>query len=86
VAKLIVGVRDGVDPSSVNVRVQWADAATRSVAQEADATVKLVQAGILPVTYALAKLGYTDDEITKIRMARRAESLDAAGASLVRPA
>jgi tRNA A58 N-methylase Trm61 len=32
VAKLMVAVRDGVDPESVEVRVQWADAATRSVA------------------------------------------------------
>ena len=66
VAKLMVAVRDGHDPQLVQTRVQWADAATRSVAQEADATVKLVQAGILPVTYALAKLGYSDDEITQI--------------------
>lgn len=87
VAKLIVAVRDGVDPTAVEVRVQWADASTRSVAQEADAVVKLVQSGILPVSYALAKLGYSDDEIAKIRVARRAESLDAAGVNLVaRPA
>lgn len=86
-AKLMVAVRDGHDPQLVQTRVQWADAATRSVAQEADATVKLVQAGILPVTYALAKLGYSDDEITQIRVARRSEAIDTAGINLVaRPA
>ncbi len=37
VARLIVAVRDGVDPLNVDVRVKWADASTRSVAQEADA-------------------------------------------------
>ena len=39
---------DGQDPQQVDVRVAWADAATRSVAQEADAVVKLYQAGLLP--------------------------------------
>lgn len=74
VARLMIAVRDGRDPNLIDdIRVQWADAATRSVAQEADATVKLVQAGILPVTYALGKLGYSDDEIGKIAAARAAE-------------
>ncbi|VBA62105.1 phage portal protein [Mycobacterium attenuatum] len=75
VARLMIAVRDGRDPNTIdNIRVHWADAATRSVAQEADATVKLVQAGILPVTYALGKLGYPDDEIAKIAAARATET------------
>jgi Phage portal protein, SPP1 Gp6-like len=75
VARLMIAVRDGRDPQLIDdVRVQWADAATRSVAQEADATVKLYQAGLLPADYALAKLGYSDDEIGKIRAARAAET------------
>ena len=41
--------------------------------------MKLVQAGILPVTYALAKLGYSADEIAAIRSAKRAEVLDSQG-------
>lgn len=86
VARLIVAVRDGVDPASVEVRVKWADAATRSVAQEADAVTKLFAAGLLPASYALAKLGYSADEVAEIRIARRAEALDSAGISLVRPA
>ena len=49
-----------------------ADAATRSVAQEADAVVKLYQAGLLPADYALGKLGYTSDEIAKVNAARPA--------------
>jgi hypothetical protein len=70
VAKLMVAVRDGRDPELVgDIRVAWADAATRSVAQEADATVKLYSAGLLPASYALKKLGYSDDEITEIRSA-----------------
>lgn len=67
VARLMIAVRDGRDPALVDpVRVHWADAATRSVAQEADAVVKLYQAGLLPAAYALAKLGYSEDEIAMV--------------------
>jgi hypothetical protein len=87
VARLMIAVRDGRDPNQIEVRVQWADAGTRSVAQEADAITKLYQAGLLPASYALAKLGYSDDEIAQIRVARRAEALDTAGVNLApRPA
>jgi hypothetical protein len=70
VAKLMAAVRDGTDPALIDdIRVQWADAATRSVAQEADATVKLYQVGLLPRDFALKKLGYSDTEIAEIRAA-----------------
>lgn len=82
VARLIVGVREHVDPTSVDVRVRWADAATRSVAQEADAIVKLHGAGLLPASAALSRLGYTTDEITEINRARLLENaLTANGAT-----
>ena len=84
VARLMVAVRDGVDPERVEVRVKWADAATRSVAQEADAVTKLYAAGLLPASTALARLGYTADEIEEIRAARRAEALDTAGVDMLR--
>lgn len=75
VAKLMIAVRDGRDPNTIDdIRVLWADAATRSVAQEADATVKLYAAGLLPASYALGKLGYSDDEIAEIRSARTQDS------------
>lgn len=82
VAKLMIAVRDGRDPDQIHVRVQWADASTRSIAQEADAVTKLFQTGLLPASYALAKLGYSEDEISEIRTARRAEALDVAGINL----
>lgn len=67
VAKLMVAVRDAIPPALVdNIAVQWADASTRSIAQEADAVVKLYQAGLLPREFALKKLGYTDDDIEEI--------------------
>lgn len=82
VARLMVAADTSADPTTVDVAVQWADPGTRSVAQEADAVVKLHAAGILPTTYALAKLGYTDTEIAAIRAARRAEAIDTAGLQL----
>jgi hypothetical protein len=77
VARLMVAVDTGRPVESIDAAVQWADPGTRSAAQEADAIVKLVQANILPVSYALARLGYSSDEIAAIRTARRADSLDA---------
>lgn len=70
VAKLMLAVRDRTDLAQVpDISVKWADAATRSVAQEADATVKLFQSGLLPRDYALKKLGFSDLEISEIRAA-----------------
>lgn len=63
VAKLMVAIRDGVNVDSVSVNVQWCDPSSRSVAQESDAVLKLVQAGVLSRVGALRKLGYTEDEI-----------------------
>lgn len=63
VARLMVAVRTGVDPASVTIRVVWADASTRSTAAEADAAVKLYQAGILSRRTTLARLGFSEDEI-----------------------
>lgn len=81
VARLMIAVRDGRDPNLIDdIRVQWADAATRSVAQEADAVVKLYAAGLLPASYALGKLGYPDDEIAKIAAARTQDTPPAATA------
>lgn len=66
VGRLMIAARHGIDPGAVRVAVQWADAATRSVAQEADAAVKLYAAGVLPRRTVLRKLGYSDTEITRI--------------------
>lgn len=82
VARVMHAVTAGVDPTGVEVSVTWADPTTRSIAQEADATVKLHAAGIIPTSTALARLGYTDAEIEQVRSARRAEALDGAGVNL----
>lgn len=79
VAALMHAVSTGADPQRIHVAVDWADPATRSVAQEADAVVKLHTAGLLPASYALRRLGYADHEVEAIRAARRAEALDGIG-------
>jgi hypothetical protein len=63
VARLMYAIRRGIDPDGVTVRVVWADASTRSVAQEADAAVKLFQAALLSRESTLTRLGMTSDEI-----------------------
>ncbi|MDP7728479.1 phage portal protein [Mycobacterium sp. TY813] len=63
VARLLVAIRDGVDPASVTARVVWSPADTRSQAQEADYAVKLFSAGILSKTATLRKLGFSEDEV-----------------------
>lgn len=82
VAALAHAIRTNTDPLAAEISVTWADPATRSVAQEADAVVKLFQAGLLPATAALEKLGYSEDQIQRIRDARRGEALDGAGTDL----
>lgn len=82
VARLMVAIRTSAPVDAVELAVQWADAGTRSIAQEADAVVKLYSAGLLPASYALKRLGYSDDEVAAIRAARRAEALDQSGSNL----
>ncbi|MBI3227182.1 MAG: phage portal protein [Mycolicibacterium cosmeticum] len=67
VARLLVALDTGQDPAGIDgLRVKWADASTRSVAQEADAAQKLYAAKILDRRSVLRTLGYTDDEIDTI--------------------
>lgn len=80
VANLITQVEGGA-PSETIV-AQWADPATRSEAQVADAVTKLYATGLLPASYALKRLGYSEDDIADIRAARRSEALDEVGLGL----
>lgn len=70
VGRLAQAIITGKDPEALDVRVRWADPATRSMAQEADAVVKLHGEGLLPTDFALARLGYDKGEIKQIRQAR----------------
>ncbi|BCO71433.1 phage portal protein [Mycobacterium intracellulare] len=64
VGRLLIAVDTSSDPADIALRVQWANAATRSVAQDADAAVKLYQSGLLSRRATLARLGLTEDEIS----------------------
>lgn len=81
VGKLLIAIDAGLDPADISLRVSWSPADTRSIAQETDAYIKQFQSGLIPASYALRKLGYTDDEILRIRTERRLEALDAIGVS-----
>ena len=83
VARLIVAVRDGVDPSTVDVEPVWASPETRTPAQAADAAAKLAGIGV-PLSVVLGDvLGMTPTQIERVRAARRGDALDAAGADLL---
>lgn len=67
VAKLMIAIRDQVPLEVIDdVVVFWSEAGTRSMAQEADAAVKLFEANLLPRGFTLRKLGYSDEEILEI--------------------
>jgi hypothetical protein len=69
------------NPDLLQLETQWRDPATPTRAQAADAAVKLVQAGILPVEAAWEDLGYSAARRAKLRDLRRADlELDPAGA------
>ncbi len=75
VAALVSAVENGTTPR--RVEVVWANPETRTVAQEADAVTKLVQAGILPTEEALARLGYGPEQIEAMRAMSLRSRLDA---------
>jgi hypothetical protein len=55
------------------LETRWRDASTPTVAQKADAAVKLYQAGIVPLRQTRVDLGYTDTEIRLMEEADDAE-------------
>ena len=67
-------IRDGVwDRRMKQLETQWRNPATPTKAQAADSTVKLVQAGILPVEAGWEDLGYSAARRGKLRALRDAE-------------
>lgn len=65
VGRLLIAVASGGDPRDIPLRVKWADASTRSVAQEIDAAVKAYTSGLYSRELTLQRLGFSDDEITR---------------------
>jgi len=83
VARLVIAVRDGVDPASVDVETVWESAETRTPAQAADAAAKLASIGVPLVSVLESTLGYSPAQIDRVRQLKRAESLDTAAAQVV---
>ena len=82
VARLIVAVRDGSDPTALDVETVWTNPETRTPAQAADAAAKLAGIGV-PLTVLLAdQLGMTPAQVDRVRQAIRTQALDSAGIDL----
>ena len=63
VIRLMLAVEAGSEVADHHVQVRWADPATRSKAQEADAAVKLHAAGILTTDEVREQLGLTTEGV-----------------------
>lgn len=82
VARLALAVLDGTDPRAIDVETVWQSPETRTPAQAADAATKLAGIG-LPLTFiAETVLGYSPEQVERIRELKRAEALDSAGVDL----
>jgi hypothetical protein len=67
VQRKVLRIRDGAwDPRSRSLETIWRDASTPTVAQKADAAVKLFQAGIVPKRQTREDLGYTQAQIERM--------------------
>ena len=66
--RLIMRIIDGDwDPRLLRLETLWRDPSTPTVAQKADATVKLVQANVIPVEQGREDLGYTAVQLARMR-------------------
>lgn len=65
-----------VDEGARELETLWRDPATPTKAQQADATVKLVQSGILPIEAAWEDLGYSASRRQRLRELRAQEQAD----------
>lgn len=69
VAALMVAVMTNKPVQNIKVATVWHDPATRTLAAEADAMVKLYSAGVLPIAEVLATLGYGPEQSETIQSA-----------------
>lgn len=67
VQRKVLRLKDGDwDPRSRSLETIWRDASTPTVAQKADAAVKLHQAGIVPLRQTREDLGYSQAQIERM--------------------
>lgn len=65
----------GAPDAPVDSEIVWADPETRSEAETTDATIKQLQAGVIPWEAALEKLGYTQTQIARFAAMRARDEL-----------
>jgi hypothetical protein len=83
VMRLAVLVRDGVaDPALRSLETIWRDPETPTVAQKADAAMKLTAAGVIDVEQAQEDLGYSPVQIERMRERRAKNALGPVAAQL----
>lgn len=84
--RLALWVRDGGPPEKTRrIETVWRNPATPTVAAQVDATVKLVQAGVLPADsdVTLEMAGFTEGQRQRIAVDRRRSTAAAAGGGLL---
>lgn len=84
--RLALWVRDGEPPDKARrIETVWRNPATPTVAAQVDATVKLVQAGVLPADsdVTLEMAGFTEAQRQRITVDRRRSAAAAAGGGLM---
>jgi hypothetical protein len=76
VQRLVLRIKTGKwDPEAQLLETVWRDPSTPTVAQQADAVVKKVQSGIIPIEQAREDLGYTQEQRDRmLEMDARAKS------------
>lgn len=72
----------GEADTPVDSEIVWADPAYRSEAVRTDAVLKQYQAGLITLTTAQARLGYTATEIARMARERTSEALQSSGVEL----
>lgn len=84
--RLALWVRDGEPPDKARrIDTVWRNPATPTIAAQTDATVKLVEAGILPADsdVALELAGLTEDQRQRVQAERRRSGAAGTGQSLM---
>lgn len=76
VQRLVLRFKTGVwDEDAKRLETVWRDPSTPTIAQKADATVKLVQTGVLPIEQARIDIGYSQQQRDNmVEMDARAKS------------
>lgn len=77
VQRLVLRIMDGDwDDKAKSLETLWRDPSTPTVAQKADAEVKLFQAGIVPKDQARENLGYTAEQRRRMKDMDKEEATD----------